>query len=89
MNKMIVIVMVLIALVLFVSGCVQNDPDALNEVMKPIVQDEIETQVDNSGAGDMNNDDISKDIAEIESTSSELEDGDVENLDEEFENIDW
>lgn len=83
MNKMTIVLMAaLIVAVLFVSGCAKDDTGATDD-----------TGVDDTkppeGPKDALSQEVSEDIGDIDSAGTELDDADVENLDKEFENIDW
>jgi len=83
MNKMTIVLMALLVAVLFVSGCADKDTGGGVDVddIKPPAEPVVER--------DVLSEEVSEDIDEVESVSTELEDEDDENLDEEFENIDW
>ena len=86
MNKMTIVLMgVLIVAVLFVSGCADKDTGG-EDIVLPVepAPEEPAAAVEDELSGE-----VSSDIDEVERASTDLEDEDVENLDEEFENIDW
>ena len=86
MNKMTIVLMAaLIVAVLFVSGCAKDDTGATDDTG---IDDTKPPEVP-EGPKDALSQEVSEDIGDVDSASSELDDADVENLDEEFENIDW
>ncbi len=84
MNKMTIVLMAaLIVAVLFVSGCAKDDTGSGTD----------DTGIDDTKPPEVPKDalsqEVSEDISDVDSAGTELDDADVENLDEEFENIDW
>ncbi len=85
MNKMtIVLIAALIVAVLFVSGCAKDDTGS--GATDTGVDD---TKPPEGPEEDALSQEVSEDIGNVDSAGTELDDADVENLDEEFENIDW
>lgn len=86
MNKMTIVLMVALMAAVFVCGCADNDTPA---AVSPPADDTRAPVVPAADERDALSGEISEDMDDVESLSSDLEDKDVENLDEEFENIDW
>ncbi|MFH1432924.1 MAG: hypothetical protein ABIG84_06940 [archaeon] len=91
MRKITIVIMVVMVAVLFVSGCAQKQTEnaPVSDINEPTDGTKPVQPEAAAGAGDTLGQEVSTEITSVDSTDKELQDDDVDNLDTEFENIDW